>query len=416
MQTGLESHFKENDRQTHVKFGYLFILYAAVSPISISATNVILALIFLVGIILFYQSNAKITSQLRMDLLVPGLSLFLWAGLTAIITKGFIVKTDISNAWEYSTIILLPLFFHLSEKLKERIIMTLIIFSTLVSVLGIFQYFIPSIEYPFPRQMIHVRFQGFFSHPLHVSGFISIGMIVTLCFILFGGYDKKQNYYLSIAFVLNAVALLVSMSRSYYISVAVVILVLLYIKNKKFFFFGSALITLLLIIMLSFPNTLNSRIQTLLDNDFQANKERIYMWKTALRMANDHPLTGVGAGNWGKEAAAHYFPLIEKETGYKLPSFGHAHNTYLTWLSEAGIPGLGLFLLFWGMVMKRLFDVKSKVPRGSFDYVLIVGTIGGLGNLFIAGLFEHNFGTSVILLLISFLIGLSLTSSAEGPD
>ncbi|MBE9504679.1 MAG: O-antigen ligase family protein [Proteobacteria bacterium] len=333
--------------------------------------------------------------------------------MTALITKGMIVKTDISNIWEYSTIIVLPLFLPFSARLKEKIIMTLFVFSSLVALLGLIQHINPSIVYPFPRQLVSGRIHGFFSHGLHYSGFESIIVIMALSLILFAKLDRRMKLCLWGVLALNASALLLSLSRSYYISVAIIILAILLIKKTRYFLLGCAVLISLLFLILSFPNPLNSRIQTLLDSDFQSNKERIYIWKTSVRMASDHPLVGVGAGNWGEKAAEHYFPLIEKETGYKLTGHGHAHNTYLTWLSESGIPGLLLFLTFWSLVVRRLFYVKSTVPKGSFDYALIVGTLGGLGNLFIAGMFEHNFGTSVILLLISFLIGLSLKPSEE---
>ena len=403
----------KGDNATRSWFLYLFFLYAAVSPVSLSATNVMLALIFLAGFVLYYRSDSSRRSLPPIELLIPCVLLFSWAGLTALITKGMIVKTDISNIWEYSAIIVLPLFLPFSARLKEKIIMALFVFSSLVALLGLMQHFYPSIVYPFPRQLFSGRIHGFFSHGLHYSGFESIIVIMALSLILFAKLDRRMKLCLWGVLALNASALLLSLSRSYYISVVIIILTILLIKKTRYFVLGSAILITLLLLILSFPNPLNNRIQTLFDRDFQSNKERIYVWKTAVRMASDHPFVGVGAGNWGEKAAEHYFPLIEKETDYKLTGHSHAHNTYLTWLSESGIPGLLLFLLFWFLVVKRLFYVKSKVERGSFDYALIVGTLAALGNLFIAGLFEHNFGTSVILLLICFLIGLSLNPSEE---
>ena len=339
--------------------------------------------------------------------------LFIWAGLTALITKGHIVKTDISNIWEYSPIILFPLFLQTIKIKKERIIMVLFFFSSIVCVLGILQYNIPSISYPFPRQLVFTRFQGFFSNALHASGFYSIIVILTLSLILFFKCNKKNRFSLVLFFILNMIALLISMSRSYYISIVFVIPFLMLIKGWRWFAISIVAIGTFFTVCFSFQNIINSRTQTLFDLNFSSNAQRLIIWETAIMMAKDHPLIGVGPGNWEKEAVVNYFPIIEKETRRKMPAYGHAHNTYLTWLSESGIPGLLLFLTFWALVVKRLLQVKSIVKKGSFDYALIVGTIAALANLFIAGLFEHNFGTSVILLLITFLIGLSLRPSED---
>ena len=395
-------------------FSFLLFFYAIAAPVSISLTNLTLALLYLVGLLWFIgreKNSGKIIFEKKIFLLFS--SLFLWAAITALISKGYILKTDISKLWEYSVVFILPFLIKGLGAKKERIIFFLLLFSSIVFLLGIIQYLFPAVVYPFPRQLMFSRFQGFFSHPLHASGVFSITLIIGMSVLFFYKMSTVLRTFLVVFVLLNAVALVLTFSRSYYISATFAFLILCAYKSKRGFFYGMGSLLIVLIVIFSFSNPIKSRIVSLTDMNFSSNFERIYMWKTALRMTADSPIIGVGAGSYGKAAADKYFPKIKKETGYSMPPRGHAHNSYLTWLSECGIPGLILFIAFWGLVLKRLLKIRGTLNAGLFDHALVVGTIAALCNLFVAALFEHNLGTSVVLLSISFMIGLSLASEGD---
>ena len=79
------------------------------------------------------------------------------------------------------------------------------------------------------------------------------------------------------------------------------------------------------------------------------NHFRLSMWKITEEMANDHPVAGVGAGNW-QIAIPDYFSRVgikEREVNWISP-----HNDYLWILSEKGFIGLGLYL---GIILAALW-------------------------------------------------------------
>lgn len=386
----------------------LIVLYAAVSPVSLSATNIALGIIILAGSVSMYSAKAVDKEGFHGKLIVLMSLLFLWSALTRLLSGSPLDKEAVSNVWEYIPVILLPVFFNVSNVKKDRVITVLLISSSIVCFLGILQYFIPSIVYPFPKQMIREHFKGFFSHHLHSGGFYSMTIILALSLGLFWKCSDSRKMYLWLFFILNLAGLVLTMARSYLISVPLIMLLLLYVKNWRWFASGIAALAVTTALLLTFPNPVKIRFETLLDPEYRSNKERVLMWKAAINMAKDHPVVGIGKGNWTKEAKERYFPPIEKEYDYKIIATAHAHNTYLTVLAETGIVGILLFTAFWLSVAWGLFSKLSTLQNGCFDYVLIIGTLGSLGNLFVAGMFENNFGTSVILLLLSFLIGLSL--------
>ncbi len=73
--------------------------------------------------------------------------------------------------------------------------------------------------------------------------------------------------------------------------------------------------------------------------DNYANSERVAHWVAGINMFVDHPLLGVGIGNY-QYAYPVYHPGI-----FVLP-LGHAHNYYINMAAEAGLLGLTAFILF----------------------------------------------------------------------
>lgn len=387
--------------------GYFIFTYALVSPVSLSATNIVLGLIFSLGLLLVYLRHAE-WAALDIKLLSLMVLYFFWSAVTRVISGAPLDIVAFSNVWEYTPIVLLPFLLAVSKVRKNRVVFALLISSSLVCLLGILQYLIPAVVYPFPRQLVRGDFRGFFAHHLHTGGFYSITTVLSFSIAIFWEEAGEKRPYLWVFFLLNLAALLLSMTRSYYLSVTFTLLLLLLVKNWRWFMSGSIGFAILLITILSFPNPVNSRVQTLFDSEHGSNKGRIYIWKAAIEMIKEYPLAGVGGGNWKKMAISTYYPRFEKEWQFGPANYPHAHNVYLTRAAETGLIGLFLFLVFWLTVTWTLCSKLPGAGKGTFDHALIVGTLGGLGNLFVAGMFENNFGTAVIVLLISFLIGLSL--------
>ncbi|MEW6324901.1 MAG: O-antigen ligase family protein [Nitrospirota bacterium] len=86
-------------------------------------------------------------------------------------------------------------------------------------------------------------------------------------------------------------------------------------------------------------------------------KGRLLIWQTAIQMIAAHPVTGIGAGNFGAQYQPYRALVFERlpdpAATYPAdePSFnetGQAHNDYLQIAAETGLPGLGLFIgLTW---------------------------------------------------------------------
>jgi len=131
-------------------------------------------------------------------------------------------------------------------------------------------------------------------------------------------------------------------------------------------------------------------------DDF-AVAQRVAHWAAGLRMFQDRPLLGVGAGNFDDAYRAYALQPFDEP-------LGHAHNVALNFGAEAGLPGM---LIFAGLVLWALGIAVGAVRRArgaAFEW----GAVGALGAL--VGFATHNLVDSLFVsgMGISFALILAL--------
>lgn len=100
-----------------------------------------------------------------------------------------------------------------------------------------------------------------------------------------------------------------------------------------------------------------------------AIQERLAHWRAGINMTRDHPLLGVGAGN--------FTPNFRTETPvwrFRV-SRGHAHNAYIQAAAQSGLVGLvvyGMLVVAVGLYLRRAWQRAGH----SAARVLVIGAIG----------------------------------------
>jgi O-antigen ligase len=103
--------------------------------------------------------------------------------------------------------------------------------------------------------------------------------------------------------------------------------------------------------------------------ELQGGTGRTDIWTVGWRMVEDHPVRGIGAGNF-PIASIHYLlepgALLRDEFIVDDPKV--AHNTYLNVLAELGVIGLGLFLTviafsLWCAIRAVGFAARAEDPQ-----------------------------------------------------
>jgi O-antigen ligase len=95
--------------------------------------------------------------------------------------------------------------------------------------------------------------------------------------------------------------------------------------------------------------------------------ERQAHWQAAVNMLSDHPWTGVGFANY--QPAYEQYRLLN----WPMP-LGHAHNIYLNFAAETGLPGLAAYLLLWASIGVLTFRTIRRTS--GMERALAIGLMG----------------------------------------
>lgn len=116
--------------------------------------------------------------------------------------------------------------------------------------------------------------------------------------------------------------------------------------------------------------------------------ERLAHWQAAIGMAQDHPLFGVGLGNYAIRYEDYH--LINWEA-----PLGHAHNLYLNFLAETGVVGLAAYVAFWLSIFRVTWKTLKHPDRAA--RALAVGLLGCWTYIAVHSVFDNLFVNNLFL-------------------
>ena len=146
------------------------------------------------------------------------------------------------------------------------------------------------------------------------------------------------------------------------------------------------------------------RLATITNTKYQSNTERLLIWNSAYTMFKDHPVLGVGLGQYKDNYQKKYISPKAKE-----PYLSHAHNNFLQMLAENGVVGfvgfLTLITCFIGYSFKRFWQ-----ERNPYALMMSMSTLA----LVLQGFTEYNFGNSAVMKSFWLVQGCLLVMSTNG--
>ena len=107
-----------------------------------------------------------------------------------------------------------------------------------------------------------------------------------------------------------------------------------------------------------FQNTVRERLFSAFQPHYISVSERFLMWQSAWHMFSDHPLLGVGPGNFQPLYRDKYISPFSQEG----PVHSHPHNIFLQTLAESGIAGGVAFFALWGTVFWHYWRRRRRQP------------------------------------------------------
>lgn len=233
------------------------------------------------------------------------------------------------------------------------------------------------------------RAAGFFGHPMTFAGYLCMYLPLFLIGYFDNLFGSKYRNVSGLLFVAGIAALIFNGTRGAWIAVAITsgILLLYYMfKNKRNLVIGTVVIALCGGILVN-NDAFMHRVSTITNNRYQSNSERLLMWNSAWNMFKDHPVFGVGLGQYKDNYQHKYISPKAKE-----PNLAHAHNNFLQMLAENGMVGfigfISMFIYIAGYNLKQFFTEKNI-----YSLAICAVTV----TLLLQGCTEFNFGNSAVV-------------------
>jgi O-antigen ligase len=212
-------------------------------------------------------------------------------------------------------------------------------------------------------------------------------LIVPLTVLLIVNKEFMSTTYrpfLILALLLEIPVVFFNATRIAWIALLIVIplLLLLVQKNKKRAIVYSLILVVLFVKIGSVIPYAHERLNVMTDKSYQPNSERILMWHSAGNMFRDHPLTGVGLGNYKEQYQEKYMSVLAKEP-YQI----HAHNNIIHLAATTGVVGVMAYLAMFGYFLYESFR-KWREKKTIAPLIFFLATLGFV----IQGMTDYNIG------------------------
>ncbi|NIM20773.1 MAG: hypothetical protein GTO51_11195 [Candidatus Latescibacteria bacterium] len=210
--------------------------------------------------------------------------------------------------------------------------------------------------------------------------------------------------------LIQTAALLFTLTRGAYAALLGGLCVaFLILRNKRAFAGAAVLVAILAVFVTQNPTDLDRSISVpnIVNRPPDRHvRTRFILWDISVDLFKQHPVFGVGMGDYSTEAEK----LLEER---KVTTTVDSHNIYLQILATRGLFGFIPFVLFWGILLRDLFRLRSRLEPGSFERHLALGAIAATAAVLVGALTENNIDDSEVFIAYLFMIGFARSAAFQ---
>jgi len=397
----------------------VFALWAFViaMPLNLLAMTAAIGLAAAATLVLFVTRRGELS---RTPLDLPIGLLLLAVGLSLALGRSDAVVFDSAMSW-WPCLVFFVAFFGTREEGRrlERFFDVLLAVAAVLAVYSIVQHF-TGIDWfntllgGEPRVHRHVlageaqrwvavgRYDRHSNHAFAVLFFLSLALAQALGRTGSGASWRELALRWGLV-ALFGVELVVTYVRAAWLGAAIGVLVLGAIRGRR------TLLALMLAGAVVFgaagaaSPSIRAKLLTVFDPQYEANQHRIFLWERSLEMAADHPLFGIGWGNY-QAVCPEYIDRVDPEFPYKF----RAHSLYLNLVAETGLCGALAFVFLWIVVFRELIRRLRARPPGEFEHRLLTAVIVGLTAFLVGSITTDAMYNGDVSFVLWFLLGAAL--------
>lgn len=305
------------------------------------------------------------------------------------------------------------------------VVRTVIIFGFVLALFGLMQHFVNPASIYWLREPEQAAPFGPYINRHHFAGYMEMTLALPLGLIFAGAIERERVPLYAFASAIMAVALVMTNSRGGMLSMVAefffLVLAVSLVRGRRrggegeagspsrvraiagrlALGFAMVLVVFVGVIYFGGEDALTRLVGSVGTDD--PTTGRAHFWRGTLEMIKDHPVLGVGLGAF----SAVYTRYDTASGTYKLEQ---AHNDYLQILSDGGIVGglLGLIFMIALFVMAfRRMGAKDKYRRG-----VALGAFTGCVGVLVHSLFDFTLHTTANALLFLVLAALATTGAS----
>ena len=398
-----------------------FALFAFTCTFSIALAQLSLGLSIALFLIVVFRSRYQpFVASLRWFYLSVGVWI-VWLFLTGLLGETPLRSWRLSREeWLFAAV---PIGVYLFQDLRRRriVLSALAVGVGLVGLYGLIQY--PTGFNLIPRHTI-VPAPGFgfrvlaaFNHYMTFSNFYAVvaAFLTGFTVVAFRSLARGSRYFFAISSILAILMTLLSFGRGAVASLVMVLLIALLLLGRRYARASLIAIAATVVIFIAVPGV-TDRYVTDYRKDITLENPggRLFIWKHSLEVIADHPLAGVGMGNF-RSAYAAKLPLGTPENRF----YAHAHNDALNVAAIAGVPGLLFFAMMWLVTIGYFWiGFRKSRDRNAMESACSFGAL--LGSLCFAAtsLTEATFVDEEVrqLLMLIWAVGLAGWYKPQGDN
>ena len=265
------------------------------------------------------------------------------------------------------------------------------------------------------KSYIPGRLASFTGNELVIGNFFSAFCLIFLSYISIK-YPKKNNIIIFLSLVLIFVSFLIGERANFIRTFLMISLFFIFVvdykyKTKLLFIFVIFSLIPLLITNLKDDNIYKSRYFISINNLFQKNGISAYLnnsqygahYDVAYKIFKENKLFGVGIKNFRKESfKSKYENPKHKFKHWKGAT--HPHQIHLEFLSETGLFGYSIFLIF--IILSIFLSIKSNLKnKNVFQFSGILFVIFSLLPLIPTGSFLSTYSSGLFWINYSLMVG-----------
>ena len=258
------------------------------------------------------------------------------------------------------------------------------------------------------------RLASFTGNELVIGNFFSAFCLIFLSYISIK-YPKKNNIIIFLSLVLIFVSFLIGERANFIRTLLMIILFVIFIldykyKTKLLFIFIIFSLIPLLITNLKDDNIYKSRYLNSINDLFQKNGISTYLnnsqygahYDVAYKIFKENKLFGVGIKNFRNESFKSKYDNPEHK--FKYGGANHPHQIHLEFLSETGLFGYSIFLIF--IILSIFLSIKSNLKnKNVFQFSGILFVIFSLLPLIPTGSFFSTYSSGLFWINYTLMVG-----------